>query len=437
MDSKKSRLSPPPSPDETTPLNGKDELPLSGGDDDAPAPSSFGHAYLNMVKSMLGLGLFTMPFLTAKGGVVMAIVVLVIFAFVNYECVHLLAVCAAHENRRAGDCTRGSWKLVAEAAFGQPGVAVTVAVIFCTQIGVCTSYIDQLAHTFETEGHQKPTTILPVLWICLSFVAMLIKPGLREFAYVSFAGMGALLYDTVLLGYFAVDSPSRNAPIQTWVWSGMPAFLGPAIFAFECAPTALNIYTSMGQIEPDAFLRVSWCAYATGFVLILTVAIVGYLGFGDNVRRVVLFSFPNTPVGLSAQWVIDAVLFLSLNLQMMPIYQLSEDAILPALRACRGGKGGDVQTFAARFLIRSTLVGCIVLLAYVLPDVETVVGVSGAIFMTMTIAILPPIFYLKIKPDGSTFYLTAFAYCVLPVGLAIMAVGLYGQIVLINSRAGI
>ena len=42
----------------------------------------------------------------------------------------------------------------------------------------------------------------------------------------------------------------------------------------ECAPTALNIYTSMGHTEPDAFLRVSLYAYGTGFVLITTVALV-------------------------------------------------------------------------------------------------------------------------------------------------------------------
>ena len=78
----------------------------------------------------------------------------------------------------------------------------------------------------------------------------------------------------------------------------------------------------------------------------------------------------------------------------VPVAQPADDALIE--RGCRSpcfacvpGKGGDVQTFAAQFLIRSTLVGCIVLLAYVLPDVETVVGVSGAIFMTMTIAILP------------------------------------------------
>ena len=32
---------------------------------------AFGHAFQRMVESMLGLGLFTMRFLTAKGGVVM------------------------------------------------------------------------------------------------------------------------------------------------------------------------------------------------------------------------------------------------------------------------------------------------------------------------------------------------------------------------------
>lgn len=34
-----------------------------------------------------------------------------------------------------------------------------------------------------------------------------------------------------------------------WDLTGLPAFLGPAVFAFECAPTALNIYSSLGVVE--------------------------------------------------------------------------------------------------------------------------------------------------------------------------------------------
>ena len=42
----------------------------------AAGASSAPLAFINMLKSMLGLGLFTMPFLTAKGGLVLASVVL-------------------------------------------------------------------------------------------------------------------------------------------------------------------------------------------------------------------------------------------------------------------------------------------------------------------------------------------------------------------------
>ena len=144
--------------------------------------------------------------------------------------------------------------------------------------------------------------------------------------------------------------------------SGLMAFLGPAVFAFECAPTALNIYASMGRIEPDPFLRVNALAYVTGLALILSVAIVGYMGFGGDVHRVVLFSFPRTPVGLSAQYVINVMLFLSFNLQMIPIYQIAEDKLLPWLRA-RRQTGDDLspqalqawQLFAARFAARSSV----------------------------------------------------------------------------------
>jgi len=434
-----------PTPTEETPLQAKasKEPPLDGGGDtdmqemQAAGASSAPLAFINMLKSMLGLGLFTMPFLTAKGGLVLASVVLCLFALMNIECVRLITMCAAHENRRAGTTDLGTWKHLASAAFGRPGVAVTVVTLIGSQLGVCTSYVDQLATTFETQGHADRLYVLPILWISLSVVAMLIKPGLRAFAYVSAAGMAALLYDAILLFYYSSSRGPPAAALKMWDWSGLPAFLGPAVFAFECAPVALSIYSSMGHIEPTEFLRVSSMAYAVGFLLVVSVAVVGYAGFGPDVTRVVLFSFPHNPMGLSAQWVINAVLFLSFNLQLIPVFQLVEETALPWMRAQldKGNLGPHTwQLFVTKFVIRSSVVGAVVLLAAAIPDVETMVGVSGAIFMTMTVAILPPMFYLKLKPDGGDAWLTAFAIFILPVGLAIMGVGLYGQIVLNMTR---
>ena len=63
---------------------------------------------------------------------------------------------------------------------------MTVAVIFCTQVWrLHAASIDQLAHTFETEVSMGRTTIPPVrLDLSRASSRCLLKPGLREFAYV-------------------------------------------------------------------------------------------------------------------------------------------------------------------------------------------------------------------------------------------------------------
>lgn len=310
------------SSEEARPLIAKTELPLSHGEatGEVIAPSNFNHAYVNMVKSLLGIGLFTMPYLTAKAGLLLAVSLLIMFAYLSYECTRMLAVCAAHESRQAGTISVANWRHLAKRSFGPMGASLAVAAIIASQLGVCTSYVDEMARTFESSGHVRKRVILPILWLSLSTVAMSIKPGLRAFAYVSAAAMVALLYDVILLFVYSWTSPIWRSPLshplKLWDFSGLPAFIGPAVFAFECAPTALNIYASMGQVEPSAFLRVSRHVYLTGLLVITLVAFLGYTGFGNDVRRVVLFSFPPNAVGLSAQWVINAVLFLSFNLQV-------------------------------------------------------------------------------------------------------------------------
>ena len=322
------------SSDEARPLIAKTELPLSHGEatGEVIAPSNFNHAYVNMVKSLLGIGLFTMPYLTAKAGLLLAVTLLIMFAYLSYECTRMLAVCAAHESRHAGTITVANWRHLAKRSFGPMGASLAVAAIIGSQLGVCTSYVDEMARTFESSGHVRKRVILPILWISLSTVAMSIKPGLRAFAYVSAAAMVALLYDVLLLCVYSWTSPIWRSPLhqdlKLWDFSGLPAFVGPAVFAFECAPTALNIYASMGQVEPTAFLRVSRYVYLTGLVVITLVAFLGYTGFGNDVRRVVLFSFPPNAVGLSAQWVINAVLFLSFNLQVRAHQPLMESCPL-------------------------------------------------------------------------------------------------------------
>lgn len=304
--------------EECRPLIGYGKLmpPLSGGH--STLSSSFWHAYTNNIKSMLGIGLFTMPFLTAKAGLALAILVLCLFAYINYECTRMLVLCASHENQRVGTMLVGNWKHLSYQAFGELGVFVTVTTVLGAQIGVCTSYFDELTRTFVQEGQMRRSVVLPLLWMSLSILSMLITPGMRAFAWVSAAAMAALIYDAILLGFFALahEKPYDANHLKLWDISGLPAFLGPAVFAFECAPTALNIYSSMGQIDGSAYMRVSGYAYSTGLLFILLICVLGYAGFGPDVRRVVLFSFPRTPLGLSAQWVINVVLFLSFNLQV-------------------------------------------------------------------------------------------------------------------------
>ena len=352
---------------------------------------------------MIGSGLLTLPWVTAQAGLGLSLVGLLILAVLTQAAIRLVVRCVVHEKQLAGAVyvdvdnsratTQGghgdsSWHLVANAAFGRLGWYVTSASLITAQLGVVSSYLDFVGNTLIGATGMGALSSRLLLWgICTSLCMLRV---LKSVAWLSMTALCVYAYIIVLIGvYGAQAAPSREDALVWFAPSHFGQWFGPSLFAFEGMGTALSIYESMGAADARPFYAVISAAYAVGVLVYGGVAAVGYVAWGEDVASVVIRSFPRTPIGLSAQLMLALVLLLSYPLQIHPVFQVLEAGLGAAHPAARA-YGWP--------LLRAAVVGATAGASYLISDMESMVGLTGALAFSSIGFVLPGLFFLKLRP---------------------------------------
>ena len=279
------------------------------------------HAFANLLKTMIGSGVLTLPYVTAQVGIPVSIIGLALIAYLTQCGIRLLIMCAAAELERdayadleplssvtsdTGLCCQSrrknaptarrssaqvsedhggsTWTLVSGAAFGTPGRVATVVSLVTAQAGVCASYFDFIVAVVVKHAQVEGSTALLAIWLGLSLLC-LVRP-LRSVSWLSTAGLITYIYVLGLLAYFGLTDAPRREPLTWFRPQGLGAWFGPSLFAFEGMGTALSIYASMGSADPSAFFQVITAAYVGGFAVYCFSAVFGYAVWGGHVTQV-------------------------------------------------------------------------------------------------------------------------------------------------------
>ena len=128
-------------------------------------PSSSSEAFLNLLKTMIGAGILTLPWATAQVGLIVSLVGLPIIAWMAQYAIRLVVRCAIWEQAQrpgyaglveAGESSAsaeqhgsGLWQLVTTAAFGALGRRFTLLSLLTAQFGVGSAYIDFVASSLR------------------------------------------------------------------------------------------------------------------------------------------------------------------------------------------------------------------------------------------------------------------------------------------------
>jgi len=409
---------------------------------------STARAFANLLKTMVGAGVLTLPQAAKNFGVVASNIGLIGAGYFSATAILMLVKCNAKirgaegegggdgENP-AGEGEMGTWQRIARAAYGRFGVALVATAILVAQLGVCAAYFDFVVVTMVDHAGITHTRALALTWVLLTLVSM--PRQLKSVALLSVAGLLTYVYVLVLLGMFASEaldcSASANATADGLACAvlaerihgtspichaglttqpalfrprGFGAWFGPAIFAFEGMGTALSIYDAVvdateqrapagtsravvRQAADSAFKAVVYSAYSIGVALYIGVGTVGYLGFGEAVPGTVIDAFPHGAARDSAESALAIVLGLTFALQMNPVWGLLEPALL-----CN-----DAVKMVWP-LLRASVVGLIALACSLIPEVEGMVAISGSVGFSLIGFILPGLFHLQLSSSRHT-----------------------------------
>lgn len=434
-------------------------------------------AFANLLKTMIGSGLLTLPWATSQFGLVLSTVGLVYLAYLSQAAIRMTVRCAAltsssrksilseirvsqisqsggragasgpsvrdslrhsQSNRSTtdgepkdvartavnseGDPMRrstvvsdghgaGSWQIISSAAFGEPGRLITLFFLLLAQFSLSVSYFDYVATTTETYLHVPHLQSVFCVLALLSMLSMLKQ--LKSVAWLSAAALIIYVYVIVLVGYFGAQelvdpsgpagaNATAAAPLALAIPSGLGLWFGPALFAFEGMGTALSIYEAMEDADPRPYFSVVSASYSVSLVLYGAIGVFGYVAWGDGVPRVVVDAFPayNTTDGMSpsfegeltlvAHLALAIILAFSFVLQMTPVFHVLEDVL-------HGTPSPRLPPILWP-LTRVLIVGAVALTGTLLPDMETMVSLTGSVGLSAIGFVLPGLFFLKLQP---------------------------------------
>jgi proton-coupled amino acid transporter len=192
-------------------------------------------------------------------------------------------------------------------------------------------------------------------------------------------------------------------------WQSLPIWFGIVVYAFEGIGLVIPMRKAMKQ--PDRFFATMSVSYALLALLFGVFSSVAMLTFGAETKQIVL---ANLPVHGRLDWLASVVrisvsvaLFFTFNLQLFPVIEIWENALLtphsPAL---------EWKRFGVRAAL--TLICC--LLAASIPHFGLFLSLIGNLGASLLMFILPAVLYTTCFWDTTSILSKMFVFFFLLLG---------------------
>eukprot|EP00736_Rhodelphis_marinus_P005580 Rmarinus@m.12621 len=287
-------------------------------------------SYVNMANGMLGSGMLGLPYAVSRCGTVTGSIVMVMSALAAFFGLHLLSICAV----RLGG-TNTSYYAVAQRTIPRLTYLVDFAVaIKC--MGSSISYVivmgDLLKDSMRDLFDMDDDSILRDrhFWITL-LVFTLVTPlaSLRRMdslKFTSLLAVFAVLYVMFLVwAYYSIpawdacgndDDDSCKGDYRAFDWDLQTiSAISIFVFGFTCHQNIFVIYNELKTPSLRRMDIVMALSVFSVFILYSTVAMFGYLTFGEEVEANVLDSYPSDNVVTIGRLAVALLVIFSFPLQ--------------------------------------------------------------------------------------------------------------------------